>query len=45
MTLCVIKHLKFIVLLKGLLPGPRKFTKLTKPSIAFLRLKGQRIAI
>ena len=30
--------LKFLVLPNGLSPGPRKFTKLTKPPLAFLRI-------
>ena len=37
--------LKFVVLPNGLSPGPRKFTKLTTPSLAFLRIQGHTIAI
>ena len=37
--------LKFVVLPNGLSPGPRKFTKLTTPSLALLRIQGHTIAI
>ena len=37
--------LKFVVLLNGLSSGPRKITKLTKPSIACLRIEGVIVAI
>ena len=36
--LCNSKLLKFVVLPNGLSPGPRKFTKLTKPPLAILRM-------
>ena len=39
------KLFKFVALPNGLSPGPRKFTKLTKPPIAVLRLQGHTIAI
>ena len=37
--------LKFVVLPNGLSSGPRKFTKLTKPPIACLRIEGVLVAI
>ena len=37
--------LKFLVLPNGLPSGPRKFTKLTKPPIAYLRTEGVVVAI
>ena len=37
--------LKFVVLPNGLSPGPRKFTKLTKPRLAILRMQGYTVAI
>ena len=37
--------LKFVVLRNGLSSGPRKFTKLTKPLIACLRIEGVIVAI
>ena len=37
--------LKFVVLPNGLSSGPRKFTKLTKPPIACLRIEGVIVAI
>ena len=39
------KLLKFFVLPNGLSSGPRKFTKLTKPPIACLRIEGVIVAI
>ena len=39
------KLLKFVVFPNGLSPGPQKFTKLTKPSLAMLRIQGYTIAI
>ena len=38
--LCNSRLLKFVVLPNGLSPGPQKFTKLTQPSLAMLRLQG-----
>ena len=35
----------FVVLHNGLPPGPRKFTKLTKPPLAMLRMQGYTVAI
>ena len=43
--LCKSKLLKFVVLPNGLSPGPRKFTKLTKPPLAILRMQGYTVAI
>ena len=43
--LCSSKLLKFVVLPNGLSPGPRKFTKLTKPPLAILRMQGYTVAI
>ena len=43
--LCNSKNLKFVVLAKGLLAGPPKFTKLTKPPLAILRMQGYTVAI
>ena len=43
--LCNSKLLKFVVLPNGLSPGPRKFTKLTKPPLAMLRMQGYTVAI
>ena len=43
--LCNSKLLKFVVLPNGLSPGPRKFTKLTKPPLAILRMQGYTVAI
>ena len=43
--LCNSKFLKFVVLPNGLSPGPRKFTKLTKPPLAILRIQGYTVAI
>ena len=43
--LCNSKLLKFVVLPNGLSPGPRKFTKLTKPPLAILRTQGYTVAI
>ena len=37
--------LRFVVLPNGLPSGPRKFTKLTKPPIACLRIEGVIVAI
>ena len=37
--------LKFVVLPNGLSPGPRKFTKLTKPPLALLRIQEHTVAI
>ena len=37
--------MKFLVLPNGLPPGPRKFTKLTKPPLAMLRMQGYTVAI
>ena len=37
--------MKFVVLSNGLSPGPRIFTKLTKPPLALLRIKGHTVAI
>ena len=37
--------MKFFVLPNGLSPGPRKFTKLTKPPLAMLRMQGYTVAI
>ena len=34
------KLLKFVVSPNGLSPGPRKFTKLTKPPLTMLRMQG-----
>ena len=34
------KLLKFVVLPNVLSPGPRKFTKLTKPPLTMLRMQG-----
>ena len=43
---CVGKNLlKFVVLPNGLSSGPRKFTNLTKPPIACLRIEGVIVAI
>ena len=42
--LCNSKLLKFFVLPNGLPPGPRKFTKLTKPPLAMLRMQGRTAA-
>ena len=44
-SLCNSKLLKFVVLPNGLPPGPRKLTKLTKPSLAMLRMQGYAVAI
>ena len=43
--LCNSKLLKFVVLPNGLSPGPRNFTKLTKPPLAMLRMQGYTAAI
>ena len=43
--LCNSKLLKFVVLPNGLSPGPRMFTKLTKPPLAILRMQGYTVAI
>ena len=43
--LCNSKLLKFVVLPNGLSPGPRKFTKLTKPPLAILRMQGYTVAV
>ena len=43
--LCNSKILKFFVLPNGLSPGPRKFTKLTKPPLAILIMQGYTVAI
>ena len=43
--LCNSKLLKFVVLPNGLSPGPRKFTKLTKPPLAMLKMQGYTVAI
>ena len=43
--LCNSKLLKFVVLPNGLSQGPQKFTKLTKPSLAMLRMQGYTVAI
>ena len=37
--------MKFVVLPSDLSPGPRKFTKLTKPPLAILRMQGYTVAI
>ena len=37
--------MKFVVLPNGLSPGPRKFTKLTKPPLALPRIQGHTVAI
>ena len=37
--------LKFVVLPNGLSPGSRKFTKLTKPPLALLRIQAHTVAI
>ena len=37
--------LKFVILPKGLSPGPRKFTKLTKPPLALPLMQGHAVAI
>ena len=37
--------LKFVFLPNGLSPGPRKFTKLTKPQLALLRIQVHTVAI
>ena len=37
--------LKFVVLPNGLSPGPRKFTKLTKPPLALLLIEGNIVVI
>ena len=42
---CNSKLLKFIVLPNGLLLGPRKIKKLTKPALAMLRMQGYTVAI
>ena len=43
--LCNSKLLKIVVLPNGLSPSPRKFTKLTKPPLAMLRMQGYAAAI
>ena len=43
--LCNSKLLKFVVLPNGFSPGPRKFTKLTKPPLTMLRMQGYTVAI
>ena len=43
--LCNSKLLKFVVLANGLSQSPRKFTKLTKPPLAMLRMQGYTVAI
>ena len=43
--LCNSILLKFAVLANSLSPGPRKFTKLTNPSLAMLRMQGYTVAI
>ena len=45
LILCNSKLLKFFVLPNGFSPGPRKFTKLTKPPLAMLRMHGYTVAI
>ena len=42
---CNSKLLKFVVLSSDLTPGPRKFTKLTKPLLAMLRMQGYTVAV
>ena len=42
---CRSKLLKFVVFPNGLVPGLQKFTKLTKPPLARLRMQGCTIAI
>ena len=42
---CNSKLMNFVVLPNGLSPGPRKFTKLTKPPLAMLRMQGYTVAI
>ena len=37
--------MKFVVLPNGLSPGSRKFTKLTKPPLALLRIQAHTVAI
>ena len=37
--------MKFVVLANVLSPGPRKFTKLTKPPLALIRIQGHTVAI
>ena len=43
--LCNWTFLKFLVLPNGLSPGPQKFTKLTKPPLAMLRMQGYIVTI
>ena len=43
--LCNSKLVKFVVLPNGLSPSPRKFTKLTKPPLAILRMQGYTVAL
>ena len=43
--LCNSKLLKFVFLPNGLSPGPRKFTKLTKPPFSISRMQGCSVAI
>ena len=43
--LCNSKLLKFFVLPNGLWPGPRKFTKLTKPPLVMLGMQGYTFVI
>ena len=43
--LCSSKLLTFVVLPNGFSPGPQKFTKLTKPRLAMLRMRGYTVAI
>ena len=43
--ICNSKLLKFFILPNDLSPGPRKFTKLTKPSLAILRMQGYTLEI
>ena len=43
--LCNSKLLKFLVLPNGLSPGSRKFTNLTKPPLAMLRMQGYTVSI
>ena len=43
--LCNSKRLKFVVLPNSLSPAPRKFTKLTKPPLAMLKMQGYTVPI
>ena len=43
--LCNSKILKFLFLPNDFSPGPQKFTKLTKPPLAMLRMQGYTVEI